>query len=386
MMTPSDLWNSLAQDLQDRQTNGLARSLVANRPLGPTRIFRDGKEMLHFASNDYLALAWHPQVREEFQKIAGQFGVGSGASPLILGASEQYLRLVDTLAQWHQSDSAVVFPSGYAANLGTLRAVVSPQDLVLSDALNHACLIDGCRLSKATVKIYPHCDLDALEHLLAANRSNFRMAFVVTDTIFSMDGDIAPIAGIESLCRKYDAIGIADEAHATGVIGRNGRGLLDHAQADRSLWIKTGTLSKAVGGAGGYVVASHLVCRTLLHRARTLIFSTALPAAVLAAATCSIEILQSMDPQRQALIELSAHLRNELALRGYRTNSDPTPIVPIYVRDPHEATELSNKLIKAGIYVPAIRPPTVPPQGCLLRVSLNAAHTHQDCQQLLSNL
>ena len=386
MLTPKDLWQALSEDLSYRESKGLFRSPLESQALGPTRILRGGKQLLHFSSNDYLGMAWHPQVREEYQEIAGQNGVGSGASPLILGASAPYFRLVRTLAQWHGCESAVVFPSGYAANLGTITALAGPEDLILSDALNHACLIDACRLSKATVKIYPHRDVEALGRLLASSRKQFRMAFVITDTVFSMDGDIAPIGQIDSLCREFDAIGIADEAHAGGVIGKQGTGVLDQAQVDRSHWIKTGTLSKAIGCVGGYVTGSNVLCQTLHHRSRSFIYSTALPPALLAAASRSIEIIQHMDLQRHRLVELSSYLRRELEQAGYRTASDTTPIVPIYVRDPHEALELSARLLKEGIYVPAIRPPTVPPEGCLLRVSLNAAHTIDDCQKLLQIL
>lgn len=387
MLTPKDLWRSLSEDLQDREFKGLFRTPVETQPLGPTSIFRGGRHLLHFASNDYLGMAWHPQVREEFQKITGQTGVGSGASPLILGATVPYFRLAKTLAQWHQSESAVVFPSGYAANLGTITALAGPEDLILSDALNHACLIDACRLSKATVKVYPHRDVDALAELLASCRRQFRMAFILTDTVFSMDGDTAPIGQIDSLCKQYEAIGIADEAHASGVVGTRGTGVLDQAQVDRSLWIKTGTLSKAIGCVGGYVVGSNILCQTLHHRARSFIYSTALPPALLSAACTSIEIVQKMDSQRQKLIELSSYLRSHLQDAGYRTmRDDTTPIVPIYVQDPHEAIDLSARLYESGIYVPAIRPPTVPAEGCLLRVSLNAAHTMEDCQKLLKAL
>ena len=386
MLTPKDLWQAHSEDLSYRESKGLFRSPLESQALGPTRILRGGKQLLHFSSNDYLGMAWHPQVREEYQEIAGQNGVGSGASPLILGASAPYFRLVRTLAQWHGCESAVVFPSGYAANLGTITALAGPEDLILSDALNHACLIDACRLSKATVKIYPHRDVEALGRLLASSRKQFRMAFVITDTVFSMDGDIAPIGQIDSLCREFDAIGIADEAHAGGVIGKHGTGVLDQAQVDLSHWIKTGTLSKAIGCVGGYVTGSNVLCQTLHHRSRSFIYSTALPPALLAAASRSIEIIQHMDLQRHRLVELSSYLRRELEQAGYRTASDTTPIVPIYVRDPHEALELSARLLKEGIYVPAIRPPTVPPEGCLLRVSLNAAHTIDDCQKLLQIL
>jgi 8-amino-7-oxononanoate synthase len=212
------------------------------------------------------------------------------------------------------------------------------------------------------------------------------MAFIVTDSLFSMDGDLAPMAQIDSLCGQYDAIGLVDEAHAAGVLGPQGQGLLRQTQCNPSRWIKTGTLSKAVGCSGGYVVGSQLLCETLLHRARPLVFSTALPPAVLGAAAKSIEILQSMDAQRHSLLELSNHLRRELQNLGLRTRLDTSPILPVYVDDPHQAIELSTRLLQEGIYVPAIRPPTVPADRCLLRISLNAAHTPQDCQRLLDTL
>jgi 8-amino-7-oxononanoate synthase len=386
MINPMDLWSSLSEDLQSRQNQGLRRSLVPCRPLSPKRTLRQGRSVLHFASNDYLAMAWNPQVREEFSRIADQYSLGATASPLILGTSEPYAKLVESIAHWHQSESAVVFPSGYAANLGTLQSLVSPEDLVLSDALNHACLIDGCRLSKATIKVFPHRDTDSLGDLLANLRGRFRMAYILTDTLFSMDGNVAPIRQIESLCREFKALAIADEAHASGVFGDRGRGLLDAHRADGSVWIKTGTLSKAIGCTGGYVAGSHLLCDTLLHRARTLIFSTALPPAILGAAAKSIQLIQNMDDQRLNLLELSSYLRKELTLRGFHTTSETTPIIPLYVHDPHEALRLSEKLLDAGIFVPAIRPPTVPPNGCLLRISLNSDHTHDDCQQLLDAL
>lgn len=386
MITPMDLWSSLSEDLQHREDQGLRRFLVPCRPSSPTRTLRQGKSLLHFASNDYLAMAWNPEVRREFTQFAAQNSLGATASPLILGASEPYVHLVDSIAQWHQTESALVFPSGYAANLGTLQALVSPDDLVLSDTLNHACLIDGCRLSKATIKVFPHRDTQTLGQLLSNFRHRFRMAYVLTDTLFSMDGHIAPIPQIESLCREFNALAIADEAHASGVFGQHGRGLLDAYRADPSVWIKIGTLSKAIGCTGGYVAGTQLLCDTLLHRARPLIFSTALPPAVLAAAARSIQILQSMDDQRHKLLHMSAYLRKELALRGFRTSSDSTPIIPVYVDDPHEAIRLSKKLLDQGIFVPAIRPPTVPPNGCLIRISLNAAHTPEDCQQLLDAL
>ncbi|MBM3965059.1 MAG: aminotransferase class I/II-fold pyridoxal phosphate-dependent enzyme, partial [Planctomycetes bacterium] len=228
----SDFWSHLATGLQSRMQANLWRCLVPSEGISATMIERNGKRLVHFGSNDYLSLAWHPEVRGRFLSAAAQPRVGSGASPLICGAGPEYQDLVHQIASWKGADSALVFSSGYAANVGTIRSVASQEDLILSDALNHACLIDGCQLSRAKVIVYPHADTHALEQLLTEHRTQHRFAFVVTDTVFSMDGDIAPIARIDQLCEQYNAIGIADEAHASGVIGPLGRGVLAAQEID----------------------------------------------------------------------------------------------------------------------------------------------------------
>ena len=292
----SDFWSHLAAGLQSRKQANLWRSLVPSEGISATMIERNGKSLVHFGSNDYLSLAWHPEVRDQFLSAATKPKVGSGASPLICGAGPEYQNLVHQIASWKGLDSAVVFSSGYAANVGAIRSVASREDLILSDAWNHACLIDGCHLSRAKIVVYPHADTDVLERLLAEHRSNHRFAFSVTDTVFSMDGDVAPIARIHELCEQHDAIGIADEAHASGVIGPLGRGVLAAHAIDGNAsiskspfyterWIQTGTLSKAIGCSGGYVSGSELITSWMIHHARSWIYSTAMPAAILSAAT-----------------------------------------------------------------------------------------------------
>jgi 8-amino-7-oxononanoate synthase len=382
----SDFWSTLNADLQAREAAGLSRSVTISRPRSPTTIERHGRELLHFGSNDYLNLAWHPEVQSTFQRLASEPRTGSGASPLIAGASPEYAHLTETLARWEGADAAIVFSSGYAANLGTLTAIASRDDLILSDALNHACLIDGCRLSRATVCVYPHADMNELERLLESKRSQHRFAFVVTDTVFSMEGDIAPVSEIDSICRRFDAIAVADEAHATGVLGPHGRGVLGTQEYDSTRWIRTGTLSKALGCSGGFVSGSSLLIRWLEHQARSWIYSTAMPAANLGAAARAVEILQGMDRERKQLRERSLGLRSALLERGLATRLDPTPIIPVCLGDPQRTLQVARKLFEAGIYVPAIRPPTVPRDRSMLRISLTAAHTAEDLDQLLEQL
>ncbi|MFN7628066.1 MAG: aminotransferase class I/II-fold pyridoxal phosphate-dependent enzyme [Pirellula sp.] len=393
----SDFWSHLAAGLQYRKQANLWRSLVPAEGISATMIERNGKSLVHFGSNDYLSLAWHPEVRDQFLTAATNPKVGSGASPLICGAGPEYQNLVHQIASWKGTDSALIFSSGYAANVGAIRSVASREDLILSDALNHACLIDGCQLSRAKVVVYPHADTDALEQLLALHRPQHRFAFVVTDTVFSMDGDLAPIARIHQLCEQYDAIGIADEAHASGVIGPRGRGVLaEHAidgNASRNQppfhkerWIQTGTLSKAIGCSGGFVSGSELLTSWMIHHARSWIYSTAMPAAILVAATKAIELLQSMESQRKQLASTSDQLRSRLQELGFKTRLDSTPIIPIYVPSPSDALEMSQHLANSGYFVPAIRPPTVPSDGSLLRVSLNISHTPDQLDGLIRSL
>lgn len=379
----SDFWQYLAGELQSRHQLGLVREIVSSTPISPTTLERRGKRLIHFGSNDYLSLAWHPELRTRFMQSASEPRVGSGASPAVSGASQSYMDLIHTLSDWKQSESANVFSSGYACNSGTLRAVVGREDLILSDALNHACLIDGSQLARCRVLVYPHCDSEALEESLRLHRHKFRFAFVVTDTVFSMDGDIAPVAEIDALCRRYDAMAIADEAHASGVIGSQGRGVLQASAIHNNRWIQTGTLSKAVGCVGGFVTGPKLLSDWLTQQARSWIYSTALPASLCAVANQSIQVLRSMDAERARLAATSIALRQRLLELGFSTRLDPTPIVPVFLGDSHRVVEFGHRLAERGFYVPAIRPPTVPRDSAMLRISLNVSHSDAELNALL---
>jgi 8-amino-7-oxononanoate synthase len=305
---------------------------------------------------------------------------------LIAGAASEYQTLTETLARWEQTEGAMVFSSGYAANVGTIAALANKEDVILSDALNHACLIDGCRLSRAAVYIYPHADLDQLKQLLQEVRHSHRRAWVITDTVFSMDGDVAPVLELQDLCQQYDAMAVADEAHASGVLGQHGRGVACGPEIDPMRWIRTGTLSKALGCAGGFVTGPAILIDWLTQYARSWIYSTAPPSAILAAATQAVELASGMHAERERLGAKSRFLREGLRSLGFATRHDATPIVPIYFQSPDEVLTLSRKLVEAGFFVPAIRPPTVPRGTAMLRVSLTAAHTEEDLRGLLEVL
>jgi 8-amino-7-oxononanoate synthase len=372
--------------MQRLQEDSLLRTLRPTELLSATHLRRNGKTYLHFASNDYLALAWQQQNDSPPQTLNSKLPHGATASPLVVGASLQYEKLCQTIAHWQNTPAAIVFPSGYSTNLGTLRALISPSDLVLSDELNHACIIDACKLSRAKTLVYPHVNTQALEELLQTHRQRYRMAWILTDSLFSMHGNPAPIPEIERIAKQYSALAFADEAHASGVFGHQGRGLLDLFQADPDVWIKTGTLSKAIGSIGGFVAGSKLLCQLITQRARPLIFSTALPPSILFQAQTAITRLASMDQQRSHLYQRSQQLRALLHRLGlHSSNSHPllhSPIIPIVVRTPQAALALSKHLESHNIYIPAIRPPTVPKNQSLLRVSLNAHHQEEHLLQL----
>jgi 8-amino-7-oxononanoate synthase len=382
----SDFWRDLATEISHREAAGLKRQLALAQPETPRTIQRNGCSLVHFGSNDYLSLAWHPEVCAAFARAADAPRVGAVASPLIAGAATPYQSLTETLASWEQTEGAMVFSSGYATNLGTIAALATKNDAILSDSLNHACLIDGCRLSRAAIHVYPHADMDELRTLLQTQRHAYRRILVVTDTVFSMDGDLAPVHEIQQLCEQFDAMAIADEAHASGVLGECGRGVACGPGIDPQRWIRTGTLSKALGCSGGFVTGPALLIEWLTQHARSWIYSTAPPPAVLTAATRAVELARTMDRERSQLAAKSRALRDALRGLGFATRADTTPIVPIYFQSPDEVLAISRRLTESGFFVPAIRPPTVPKGTSMLRVSLTAAHTDSDLEGLLDAL
>ncbi|MCZ7566674.1 MAG: 8-amino-7-oxononanoate synthase [Burkholderiales bacterium] len=373
-----------ADRLQELERQSLLRRhrVVA----GPTgaRVRLGDAELLAFASNDYLGLANHPEIVEAAVAGLRRYGVGAGSSALVTGHMEVHEALTERLARFVDLPRALFFSSGYLANIGAVTALAGPGDAIFSDALNHASLIDGCRLSRAAVRRYPHCDLAALEQQLAGTKAATR--FVVTDLVFSMDGDIAPLPGLVALCERHGAWLLVDDAHGFGVLGRGGRGTLAHFGVASPRLVYVGTLGKAAGVAGAFVAGPPDAVEIVLQSARTHIFSTAFPPALAHALLTSLEVIAHDEWRRTQLAALVARLRAGAKGLPWRLLPSETPIQPLVVGENAAALALAEALRARGVLVPAIRPPTVPPGTARLRISLSAAHTLEDVDTLLAAL
>ena len=365
---------------------GLARRLVARGGATPGRVVQDGRSLLNFASNDYLGLANDPRVVEAACSAARAHGWGSGASPLVSGWREPHEALAASLAEFERVEAVALFPSGFAANLGAIVALVGPGDAVYLDRLDHACLVDGARLSGAKLRVYPHNDANRLEAILARDRGKFRRSLIATDGVFSMDGDLAPLADLGDLAGRFGAMLLVDEAHGTGILGAEGRGAAEYLGVADRVDVKVGTLSKSLGSLGGFVAGSRRLVDWLINRARPLVYSTSLPAAAAAAAIKALEVLRLEPWRRQHLAGLAETLRSSLPALGLPDVGPGGPIVPIVLGEPRSALDRSARLLERGCLVPAIRPPTVPEGTARLRISLTAAHTSGDLDRLIAAL
>ncbi|MFN7843897.1 MAG: aminotransferase class I/II-fold pyridoxal phosphate-dependent enzyme [Pirellula sp.] len=388
MPSPTRFWSELESSLRDRSNDGLFRSRKTWTHLSP-RLVEDekGQKLINFGSNDYLSLSWYQSPTSRSGSTDHQVNrEGAGASPLITGSTRDHDDLVEELARFEQEEDAILFSSGFAANVGVVSAVVGARDIIFSDRLNHASLIDGCRLSRAKTIVYPHNDLESLEGLLKQSRHEGRRAFVVTDSLFSMDGDLPDLIELRRLIDVYDMIGILDEAHATGVYGARGMGLVEHFAAESDRWIRTGTLSKAVGSVGGFVAGPKTLIDWLTNFARSYIYSTAAPASQLRRTFAAIRKLETMSVERKTLRNNATSLRKSLRDLGLRVGGTDSPIIAIYATSVSEVMAWSHRLQEHGLLVPAIRPPTVPDDGCMLRVSMNTSHTVDDFAKLVNAL
>ena len=341
----------------------------------------DGRRLVNVGSNDYLGYAGDVRLTKAASKAACAEGFGAGASPLVSGHSRSHERLERALADLLDVPAAVTFPSGFAANSATIAAIVGPDDAIFSDERNHASIIDGCRLSRARVHVYPHRDIAALDALLAALPPG-RRRLIVTDTLFSMDGTIAPLADLCEVARRHAAMLMVDEAHATGVFGPRGSGLVEETASAAGVHIRTGTLSKALGAAGGFVAGHPDLVRWLRHAARAWIFSTAHPPAVAAAATRAIELVAEEPHRRIEVRAKAAAFRDRLTACGIDLGGAAAQIVPIVAGEAEAAVALSARLADAGFFVPAIRPPSVAPGKSLVRASLSWLHSASDLERL----
>ncbi len=378
-----NLDGQLGAELDQLRADGLYRTLRTVASAQGPRLIIDGREFLNFSSNDYLGLANDPLLKRAATDAIERYGVGAGASRLVCGNIEPYAALEERLARFKNKEAAIVFGSGYAANVGTITALVGEGDVAILDKLDHASIIDGARQSGVTIRVYPHKKLKKLESVLQKCGA-FRRKLIVTETVFSMDGDLAPLAEIAELKEKYGAWLMVDEAHATGLYAKNRRGLAEVAGVEDKIDVTLGTLSKALGSAGGFVVGSQALIDFLRNRARSLIYSTALPPAIVAAAAAAVDFVMSDagHERREMLWRNVSELKNGLSKLGIQ-NESRSPIIPVVVGDEAAAMEMSKKLFERGIFVPAIRFPTVPKGKARLRVTVTAGHAAEDISQFL---
>jgi len=381
--------NSFADELNQRlsalREQNLFRELrCVDSAQGP-RIEISGKTFLNFSSNDYLGLANHPTLKEAAIKAVEKFGAGAGASRLICGSLAPLHELEELLAAFKKTEAALTFSSGYAAALGTITALCGKDDIIILDKLVHACLVDAAKLSGAKLRVFGHNDLEDLEDKLKWANGQNKQTLVVTESIFSMDGDSAPLREIVELKEKHSAWLMVDEAHATGILGENGRGLADELCISNQIEIQMGTLGKALGASGGYVCGSRALIDFLVNRARSFIFSTAPVPAAAAAATAGIQIAQSAEGKnlRKQLGQRIAEFQSAV---GNRQSAIPAAIVPLILGDEEKALAAAAKLREQNIFVPAIRYPTVARGAARLRVTLTAAHTTADFAKLAGAL
>jgi 8-amino-7-oxononanoate synthase len=373
----------ITAELDALSAAGIRRERRVVTPLSEGRCRLDGRTLVDVSSNDYLGLAGDERLIAAATRALQEAGVGARASALVSGRSEWHARLEERLARFEGTESAVLFPTGFAANLGTIAAVAGRGDVVFCDRLNHASLIDGCRLSGAKFQVYRHDALDRLETALK-RAAAARRRWIVTDAVFSMDGNVAPLVELCDIADRHDAGLIVDEAHATGVFGERGRGVTELCGVESRVTIRIGTLSKAVGCLGGFVADSRALCELLWNTARPQMFSTALPPAICAAAIAAIDVIVAEPWRRRRVMELADRLR--AGLRGSGHAIPPqcvAPIVPVILGDPQKTMQVAERLCDRGFLVAGIRPPTVPRGSSRLRISLSASHSEGDVDALV---
>jgi len=381
----TDLTARLATGLAARQQQHLYRTRRVIDGAQDVELISDGKPQLSFCSNDYLGLANHPALIKAMQAGAERYGVGSGASHLVSGHSHAHHALEEALAEFTQRPRALLFSSGYMANLGVISALTTKHDTIHEDRLNHASLIDAARLSGATMRRYPHNDVDALATRLDKNSNGYPL--IITDGVFSMDGDIAPLPQLATLVSKHNSTLMVDDAHGIGVIGKNGRGTVGHHNlSENDVPILVGTLGKAFGTAGAFVAGSEELIETLIQQARTYIYTTALPPAIAHATLTSLKLIEIEAWRREHLQTLIKLFKDGAAQLGFNIMPSNTPIQPLIIGDSDKALRISEALQQLGILVSAIRPPTVPDGTARLRITFSANHTEKHIDQLLAAL
>ncbi len=380
VMVEAFLKNTLLQ-IADK---GLLRKMRTLEGSQGREIIVDGKRVLNFCSNNYLGLADDSRIKESVIQSIQQQGFGAGASRLVCGNFLSHTALENKMAQFKKTERCLLFNSGYTANIGIISSLFGREDIIFSDKLNHASILDGILLSGAEYKRYNHVDTESLEAMLKAV-SPTRKKLIVTDSVFSMDGDLAPLPKIVALAKKYAASVMVDEAHGFGVLGKDGRGAVEHFGLEGQIDIQMGTFSKAAGSFGAYCCASGALIDFLINKARSFIYTTGLPPVVAAASLKAVEIIENDPARREKLWDNTYFVLESLKKLGFDTFKSQTPIVPIVVKDAALCVEFSKRLFEAGIFVAAIRPPTVPANTARLRLTLMATHTRKDLESLVKH-
>jgi glycine C-acetyltransferase len=372
----------LGQELDSLKQQNLYRRLRILEDEQKAHTTFDHRSVVNLSSNNYLGLTTHPRLREAALKAIDEFGVGSGSVRTIAGTMAIHMELERRLAEFKKVEAVVVFQSGFTANAGTVSAVLTKEDVVISDELNHASIIDGCRLSRATIKVFPHKDVDAARKVIKDLPANQRK-LLITDGVFSMDGDLGPLPGLCELAEETGCIMMVDDAHASGVFGKNGRGTVDHFDMHGRVDIQVGTLSKAIGALGGYVAGNRNLIEFLYHRARPFLFSTSHPPAVAAACIAALDVLEQEPQIIEQLWENTRFFKKGLETLGFDTGLSESPITPVIAGDSAKAMKLSDRLFEEGVFAQGIAFPTVARDKARVRTIVTATHTREDLQYAL---
>jgi len=369
----------LSVELQTLRQQGLFRSLRVLRTEQAARATFDSRSVVNLSSNNYLGLTTHPALRARAEEALRRYGVGSGSVRPIAGTMELHMELERRLAAFKQTDAVVVFQSGFTANAGTVSSILTKDDVVVSDELNHASIIDGARLSRADIKVFPHRDVEAARAIVRALPPHQRK-LLISDGVFSMDGDIGALPGLCEVAEEFNCIMMVDDAHASGVFGRNGRGTIDHFDLHGRVDIQVGTLSKAIGALGGYVAGTRELIEFLHHRARPFLFSTSHPPSVAATCLAAIDVLEKEPALIDRLWENTRFFKSGLQRLGFDTGASESPITPVIVGDAPVAMRLSDRLFEAGVFAQGIGFPTVPRGKARVRTIVTATHTRADLE------
>ncbi len=370
--------NYLKEEIDALKNAGTFRKLATLQGANGPVVMLDGKEVINMSSNNYLGLATNEEMKKAAIEAVEKYGVGSGAVRTIIGNMDIHEKLEEKLAEFKREEATMVFQSGFNCNAGAIQAITSKGDLIISDSLNHASIIDGVRLSRADKAIFQHSDMEDLEKVLKEKRENYKNCLIITDGVFSMDGDLAKLPEIVELAEKYNAMTYVDDAHGSGVLGENGRGTIDHFNLHGRIDFSIGTLSKAIGVIGGYVAGSKVMKEWLINRGRPILFSTSLPPAAIAAATKSVELLMESSEYTDRLWDNAKFFKEKLGKLGFNTGKSETPITPVIIGDEAKSLEFSQKLFDNGVFVSPIIFPTVAKGTGRVRCMISAAHSKEN--------